>query len=43
MKALYTRFVIKDGPVENLWGKGGGSTKKISHKGKLNEKFMHTK
>ena len=31
---------IRDGPLENLWGGGGGgrSTKKNSCKGKLNEK-----
>ena len=29
---------IRDGPLENLWGGGGRSTKKNSCKGKLNEK-----
>ena len=34
---------LRDGPLENLWGGGGGrSTKKNSRKAKLNEKkFMH--
>ena len=43
---LKVRFV-RDGPLENLWGWGGGAVgritkKKYSRKGKLNEKkFMH--
>ena len=36
---------IRDGPLENLWGVGGGMgevQKKYSRKGKLNKKkFMH--
>ena len=38
---------VRDGPLENLWGEGGGGgrakyKKKYSRKGKLNEKkFMH--
>ena len=35
---------LRDGPLENLWGGGGGgrSTKTNSRKGKLNEKkFLH--
>ena len=34
---------LRDGPIENLWGGGGGRrTKKYSRKGNLNEKkFMH--
>ena len=36
-------FEVRDGPLENLWGGGGGEVqKKYSRKGKLNEKkFMH--
>ena len=34
---------LREGPLENLWGGGGGEVqKKYSHKGKLNEKkFLH--
>ena len=35
---------FRDGPLENLWGGGGGGKykKKYSRKGKLNEKkFLH--
>ena len=32
------RGLIRDGPLENLWGGGGGLQKKYSRKGKLNEK-----
>ena len=36
---------FRDGPLENLWGVGGGGAKykkEYSRKGKLNEKkFMH--
>ena len=33
---------LRDGPLENLWGGGGGgrSTKTNSRKGKLNEKIL---
>ena len=33
-------FIVRDGPLENLWGGGGASKvqKKYSRKGKLNEK-----
>ena len=32
------RLVLRDGPLENLWGGAGEVQKKNSHKGKLNEK-----
>ena len=36
------RSVIRDGPLENLWGGAGEVQKKNLHKGKLNEKkFLH--
>ena len=38
---FHTTFSIRDGPLENLWGGGGGAgevQKKNSRKGKLNEK-----
>ena len=38
------RLLVRDGPLQNLWGEGGGRStkKKYSHKGKLNEKkFVH--
>ena len=37
-------FVLRDGPLENLWGGGGAGEvpKKNSRKGKLNDKkFVH--
>ena len=35
---------VRDGPLENLWGEGGGrSRKKYSRKGKLNEKKNHAR
>ena len=36
-------FLFSDGPLENLWGGGGGrKAKKNSRKGKFYEKkFMH--
>ena len=34
---------MRDGPLENLWGRGAGEVKKkYSHKGKLNEKNSYT-
>ena len=38
------RLLVRDGPLQNLWGEGGrrSTKKKYSHKGKLNEKkFVH--
>ena len=34
------RAILRDGPIENLWGEGGGGKleKEYSRKGKLNEK-----
>ena len=32
---------VSDGPLENLWGRGGEVQKKYSPKGKLNEKNIH--
>ena len=37
VSAKSKRGLIRDGPLENLWG-GGGLQKKYSRKGKLNEK-----
>ena len=35
---------LRDGPLEKLWGGGGGrSTKKYSRKGNLNEKKIHAR
>ena len=34
---------LRDGPLENLWGGGGRSTKKYSRKGNLNEKKIHAR
>ena len=35
---------LKDGPLENLWGGGGGEVqKKYLRKGKLNEKKIHAR
>ena len=33
--------MIRDGPLENLWGER--SAKKYSHKGKLKEKKIHAR
>ena len=40
---FYNIRVVRDGPLENLWGAGTGEIqKKYARKGKLNEKkFMH--
>ena len=43
---FYTRYqkpcLLRDEPLENLWGGGGGEVqKKYSCKGKLNEKKNH--
>ena len=37
------RAILRDGPIENLWGGGGGvqSTKRIFAQGKINEKKKH--
>ena len=40
----YTDHDLRDGPLENLWGGGGGgpSTKKISAQGEIKcKKFLH--
>ena len=45
IESLFGEVTIMDGPLENLWGGGGGAgqvQKKYSRKGKLNvKKFMH--
>ena len=39
------RAILRDGPIENLWGRGGGGKvqKEYSRKGKLNEKKNHAR
>ena len=37
-----TKHTLRDGPVENLWGRGGEVPKKNSRKGKIKwKKFLH--
>ena len=38
-----TQYLVRDGPLENLWGGGAGEVqKKNSRKGKFNlKKFLH--
>ena len=35
---LHVKLLLRDGPLENLWGGAGEVQKKNSRKGKLNEK-----
>ena len=43
VSAKSKRGLIRDGPLENLWGGGGGLQRKYSRKGKLNEKKFHAR
>ena len=39
------RLLVRDGPLQNLWGEGGGRStpKKFSRKGKLNAKKIRAR
>ena len=43
VSAKSKRGLIRDGPLENLWGGGENYKKKYSRKGKWNEKKIHAR